>query len=122
MPQSSVAWNRSVQAAEGAFTARSAGATMTKSLRLTFIAAGSAGLLALAPTSFAATQATGVTSGPAAHSNTTPNTAVTKDMNTAQANTNGASETGNAAVGAGAPGTNGKPGTEAGHATQTKQP
>ena len=66
----------------------------------------------------------GTTSGPAANSNVVPNTAVTKDqkngeMHTAQTGTNGSSEMSSshkASLGAGAPGTAAKPGTEAGTA------
>jgi len=75
-----------------------------------------------------ATGKTGTTSGPAAHSNAVPNTAVTKEqksgaMETAQTGTNGSSEmktTGKASLGAGAPGTAAKPGTEAGGAAGHK--
>jgi hypothetical protein len=67
--------------------------------------------------------ASGVTSGPAAHSNVVPNTAVPKNENASQTNAEnratGSSEmstAGKAATGVGAPGAAAKPGTEAGAA------
>ncbi len=92
---------------------------MKKPLRYEMLAAIPVAFLALAPVAFAAGQDTGTTSGPAAKSNVVPNTAAGKQQ-TAQGTTNGSSTTSvQGSVGAGAPGTEAKQGTEAGTAPST---